>query len=139
MTIIKLLDLLSINNSIFVNKYFSCNLHPILSHKYILLIDRHSYNTRDACKMVLLTVPMKNNSKHGTEEFSALTISSWNIIFFQSCLPNKILREVFCYCVFINIIVAIIVIVFVIIIIIIIINLIIIITVIIFKTCLCYS
>ena len=57
MTIMTVLDLASIENCIFVNKYFSRNLHSIISHKYILAIDKHSYSTRDACNS-LLTVPM---------------------------------------------------------------------------------
>ena len=47
------MDLISIESYSFVNKCFSYNLRPILSHIYTLAIDKHPYNTRYACNGLL--------------------------------------------------------------------------------------
>ena len=68
MKIIKFVYLVSAENCIFINKYFSCKSYYVFSHLYDLATGRHNHQTRFAMNG-LLKLPNYNTAKFGTKTF----------------------------------------------------------------------
>ena len=83
--IIKFVDLVSVENSIFISRCFSCNSYYVFIHLYISATGRHNHQTRFAMN-VLVILPSCNTTKFGTKAFSYSTITSWNS--FQALLSE---------------------------------------------------
>ena len=75
--IIKLVDLVSVENCIFINKCFSCTCNSVFSHLYILATGRHNHQTIFAINGLLILYSC-NVSNFGTKAFLYSTIISWN-------------------------------------------------------------
>ena len=91
MKIIKFVDLVSVENYIFINKCFSSKSYSVFSHLYNLATGRHNHQTRFA-KNGLLILPNCNTAKFGTKAFLHSTITSWN--FFPSFVFRKAFQNI---------------------------------------------
>ena len=88
---IKISDLISLCNCLFIYKHFISKPASVFSHVFILASNTHEQNTRLASHG-LLTKPRCNTSKYGTNGFAASAIASWN--FFQNKFPSNNLRQI---------------------------------------------
>ena len=89
MKIIKFVNLVSVENCIFINKFFSCKSYSVFSDLYNLATGRHNHQTRFAMNGLLI-LPNCNTAKFGTKAFLYSTITSWN--FFQALFSEKNFR-----------------------------------------------
>ena len=90
MKIIKFVDLVSVENFIFICKCISCNLYSVFSHLYILANCRHNHQARFAIDGLLM-LPSCNTSKFGTEVF--LYPQSLLEILCELCFQKKISEQ----------------------------------------------
>ena len=65
MKIIEFVDLVSVENCIFINKCFSCKSYSVFSHLYNLATGRHNHQTRFAMNGLLI-LPTCNTAKFST-------------------------------------------------------------------------
>lgn len=70
--IMKFVDLVSAENCVFINKYFSSNFNSV----FCLAAGTHNHQIRFALKN-LLNLPSCNASKFGTKAFSYFITASW--------------------------------------------------------------
>ena len=89
MKIIKFVDLVSVENCIFINKCLSCKSYSVFSHLYNLAAGRHNHQTRFAMNGLLI-LPNYNTDLFGTKAFLYFRISSWNS--FQVLFSEKNFR-----------------------------------------------
>ena len=76
MKIIKFVDLVSVENCIFINKCFSCKSYSVFSHLYNLATGRHNQQTRFAMNgLLILTIPLNLVQKPSYIPQSRLGIS----------------------------------------------------------------
>ena len=94
LNIIKFPDLISFCNCLFIYKHFLSKSSSVFSNVFILTSNTHEQNTRSASHG-LLAKPSCSTSKHGTNDFAASTIKSWNI--FQKKFYNDNLCQL-SYC-----------------------------------------
>ena len=87
MKIIKFVDLITVENRIFINKCFSCKSCSVFSHLYNSA--RHDHQTRLAMNGPLI-LPNCNTAKCCAKAFLYSTISSWNS--FQTLFSEKKFR-----------------------------------------------
>ena len=90
---IKISDLISLCNCLFIYKHFISNPVSDLSLVFILASNTHEQNTRFALHG-LLTKPTCNASKYGANGFATSAIASWN--FFPNKFPSNNLRHISC-------------------------------------------
>ena len=90
---IKISDLISLCNCLFIYKHFISNPASDFSLVFILASNTHEQNPRFASHG-LLTKPTCNTSKYGANGFAASAIASWN--FFQNKFPSNNLRHISC-------------------------------------------
>ena len=86
MKIIKFVDLVSVENCIFIIKCVSCKSYSVCSHLYNLATDRHNHQTRYAMNGLLI-LPNCDTAKFGTKASLYSTITSWNS--FQALFSEK--------------------------------------------------
>ena len=81
MKIIKFVDLVSVENCIFINMCFSCKSYSVLfasfSHLHHSATGRYNHQTKFAMNGLLI-LPNCNTAKFGTKAFLYSTITFWN-------------------------------------------------------------
>ena len=90
--IIKFVDLVSIENYIFINKCFSCKFYSVFSHLYNLVTGRHNHQTRFAMNGLLI-LPNCNTAKF--DKIAFFLFHNYFLEFFPSFVSEKNFRILF--------------------------------------------